>query len=318
MNYMDGEYKYEVAFSFLSRDETLAQRLNDLLQDRVSTFIYPERQLELAGKDGELELKQAFGCDARIVVILYRKEWGTTPWTRIEQDAIRDRAYNQGYEFCILIPLEEPPTKPQWFPPHRFWVGLQRWGVDTAAAVIEARVQEAGGTTREESLADRKARLEREVLAVEKRKVFLESEGAVKQAVEESQKVLHTIQQLATSLSTDSFPLSVKPGHEGISITSYGFVLQSYWQLSYLNSLSGSGFYLRLLERDKEFHLEREFHELAKFEFNFAIDETERLGWRSSGREMKFYLSDQLADFALQLILDKVAALRKKNASEIR
>ena len=195
---------------------------------------------------------------------------------------------------------------------------MQRWGIDAAAAVIEARVQEAGGTTREESLADRKARLEREVLAAEKRKAFLESERAVKPAVKESQKVLQTIQQLATSLSTDSFPLSVKVGNDEISITSSGFVLQSYWHRSYSNSLSDSGFYLHLLERNKDFHSEREFHELAKIEFNFAVDETERFGWRSSGRDKKFYLSDELANFALQLVLDKVAADRKKKASEIR
>ena len=315
---MDGEYKYEVAFSFLTRDEPLAQRLNDLLQDRVSTFIYSERQLEIAGKDGERELKQAFGHDARIVVILYRKEWGTTPWTRIEQEAIRERAFDQGYDFCILIPVEDPVTTPQWFPRHRLLVGLQRWGVDAAAAVIEARVQEAGGITREESLADRKARLEREVLAAEKRKAFLESERAVKPALEESRKFLHTIQQLASSLSTDNFPLAVKSVQDGISITSYGFVLQSNWHRHYSNSLSESGLCIRLRECDRTYLSEREFNDLAKLDFNFAIDGSERYGWRALDGKRVFYTSDELADFALRLILDKVAEFRKVNASNIR
>jgi hypothetical protein len=76
---MDKEYKYDVAFSFLNQDESLAQQLNDLLQDRISTFIYPEHQLDLAGKDGEIVLKKSFDSEARIVVILYRDEWGITP-----------------------------------------------------------------------------------------------------------------------------------------------------------------------------------------------------------------------------------------------
>ena len=34
------DFKYEVAFSFLKEDEVLALKINDLLQDRFSTFIY--------------------------------------------------------------------------------------------------------------------------------------------------------------------------------------------------------------------------------------------------------------------------------------
>lgn len=33
-----GEFKYEVAFSFLKEDEELATSLNDLIQNRLSTF----------------------------------------------------------------------------------------------------------------------------------------------------------------------------------------------------------------------------------------------------------------------------------------
>ena len=315
---MTDNFKFEVAFSFLTCDEPLAQRLSDLLHDRMATFIYPERQPELAGQDGEIILKRTFGSEARIVVILYRNEWGTTPWTRIEQDAIRERGYHHGYDFCLLVPLESPPSKPEWFPPHRIWVGLERWSIDAAAAVIEARVQEAGGVTREESLADRKNRLEREVLAAEKRKAFLESERAVKPAVDESQSLLQAIQRLASSLSTDTFPLAVKSGQGETRITSHPFVLQSYWHRHYSNSLSESGFCIRLREFDRSHHSEREFHDLAKFEFNFAVDECDRYGWRASDREKRFYTSDELANFAVRLILDKAAEFRKMNASKIR
>ena len=54
-------FKYDVAFSFLTRDEGLALQLNDLLQDRIKTFVYSERQKELAGTDGEVQKRKIFG-----------------------------------------------------------------------------------------------------------------------------------------------------------------------------------------------------------------------------------------------------------------
>jgi len=312
---MATEFKYEVAFSFLTRDESLAQCLNDLLQERMSTFIYPERQRELAGKDGELELKKAFGSDSRLVVILYREEWGTTDWTRIEQDVIRERGYHHGYDFCLLIPLENPPTKPEWFPPHRFWIGLERWGNEAAAAVIEARVRDAGGSTREESLAERKARLERQVLAAEKRKAFLESDNAVQPAIDEAQSLLKKIEDSASALSTKEFPLQSKPEHEGISITSYGFRLHSGWHLAYSNSLTNSAFYLRLLEFNWMDRFERSARELKNLEFHFALNESDRHGWRATVGDKKFFTSEELAEYALRLLLDKVVEFRTKQAN---
>ena len=261
---MEDDYKYEVAFSFLQQDESLAQSLNDLLQDRTSTFIYSERQKEIAGKDGELLLKKVFGCEARIVVILYRKEWGTTPWTRIEQDAIRDRAYDHGYDFCLLIPLDEPPTKPEWYPKNRIWIGLRRWGNDAAAAVIEARVQEAGGITREESLADRKARIERQVLTAAKIRDFLQSGAAVGPANAEAQKLFQEIEQVASSLSTKDFPMGIKSEQDGLRVTSYGIMLQVYWHQTYANVIMDSCLYVRLLELDRQHHFESKFRELKK------------------------------------------------------
>jgi len=99
---MDNDtYEYEVAFSFLNEDEELAFRINDLIQDRVKTFIYSRQQEKIAGTDGEETFNQVFGSEARIVVVLYRENWGKTPWTRIEETAIRNRAYEKGYDFVF-------------------------------------------------------------------------------------------------------------------------------------------------------------------------------------------------------------------------
>lgn len=114
----DGAFQYDVAFSFLSQDETLAVDLNERLKDRLSTFIYSdrERQEALAGRDGEEAFSLAFGKHARTVVVLYRAGWGERGFTSAEATAIRNRAYEFGYDFTTFIPLDKPPTVPQWLP----------------------------------------------------------------------------------------------------------------------------------------------------------------------------------------------------------
>jgi len=115
------DYKFEVAFSFCKVDESLASKMNDLLQDRYSTFIYFEKQKEIAGKDGEIEFGKVFRSESRVVVILYRSEWGNTSWTRIEETAIRDRAFDKGYDFTLFIPTENNIKMPEWLPRQRLW-----------------------------------------------------------------------------------------------------------------------------------------------------------------------------------------------------
>jgi hypothetical protein len=153
-----GEFKYDVAFSFVAGDEGLATQLNDFLQDRLSTFLYSERQAEISGTDGESSFNDVFAGQARCVVILYREGWGQTSWTRIEETAIRNRAHVEGYDFALFIPLDAEPTVPKWLPKNRLWIGLERWGAKGAAAVIEARAQELGAAPHIETLEDRGAR----------------------------------------------------------------------------------------------------------------------------------------------------------------
>ena len=73
----------------------------------MKAFIYSEQQKVLAGRDGEQLFNAVFGEKARVVVILFRKEWGQTPFTRIEETAIKNRAFDYGYDFTGAHP---PPT----------------------------------------------------------------------------------------------------------------------------------------------------------------------------------------------------------------
>lgn len=104
---MADNFEYDVAFSFHSLDENVAIQINDRLQDRYRTFLYSEKQKDLAGRNGEDKFNEVFRTQAKFVVILFRKEWGETPFTKIEQRAIRDRAYDDGYGFTLFIPTEK-------------------------------------------------------------------------------------------------------------------------------------------------------------------------------------------------------------------
>lgn len=163
------EYKYEVAFSFLKEDESLALKINDLVQEQLSTFIYSKRQEELVGTDGEESFNKVFGEDARIVVVLYRPNWGNTPWTRIEETAIKNRALEEGYDFTVFIPLDQPSTTPRWLPKTQIWTDINRLGVDGAANIIKFKVQQAGGETREETLEERALRIKEKLILKRKR-----------------------------------------------------------------------------------------------------------------------------------------------------
>jgi hypothetical protein len=68
----DKKYKYDVAFSFVKDDEPLATAINDLIQDRVSTFLYSERQEEIAGTNGEETFNTVFGEVVLFIEISFR------------------------------------------------------------------------------------------------------------------------------------------------------------------------------------------------------------------------------------------------------
>lgn len=180
---LSDDFEYDVAFSFNALDEGIATQLNDLLAPRLKTFLYSERQREIAGTDGQESFSAVYGKKARLVVILFRPEWGETPWTRVEQDAIKNRSLNDGWDFTTFVPTVAKPEMPPWLPKTRLYVGLERWGIQGAAAAIEARATERGADPRHESVIDRADRFARAADLKEKQTQFDCSEGGVKAAM---------------------------------------------------------------------------------------------------------------------------------------
>src|ERR1700730_4227240 len=107
---------YDVAISFLFQDQRTAQALHDeLTTSGLNVFFFPRRQEELAGTNGMESMGTPF-LGARVNVVLFRKPWGETPWTRVEDTAISERCFKGGWSTLMFVQLEKAHSVQKWVP----------------------------------------------------------------------------------------------------------------------------------------------------------------------------------------------------------
>lgn len=313
------EYKYDVAFSFCAKDENIATEINDLIQDRIKTFLYSKNQEEIAGTDGEETFNKVFGEDARIVFVLYRQEWGTTSWTRVEETAIRNRAFEEGFDFTIFAPLEKPQTVPEWLPKTRIWYGMDRWGVEGAASVIEARVQEFGGKVKEETVEDRAAKLSRALKAEKEKQSLLNSDKGVKIANKEVSKLFTHIESAIKKVAynKDKANFIVEKKNKKLAVFGEGFTIQFFWTASFINTLKGSALYMTLYKGHfpvdgRDFFPFERPQRLIRIEFNFDISLSGSPLWTKAKGKKESYSTSDLAKLAITMLFDKVHKSQSK------
>jgi hypothetical protein len=210
------EYEYDVALSFLSQDEATAQELADKISDQLKVFIYSRQQEKLAGRDGEEKFNAVFGQDARVVVVFSRDGWGDTPFTRIEQTAIRNRAFEEGYDFTLFVPTTNPPCLPKYVPKNRLYGNLARFGLNGLAAAIEQLARERGGQPRTETIEDRSARNQRILDYERRRRKFLTSEEGGRIAISEAARITDLVHEWAISEPARHLGLNVR-GEQGMA-----------------------------------------------------------------------------------------------------
>lgn len=215
-------FKYDVAFSFLHKDEIIAFQVNDLIQDRLETFIYSKKQEELVGTDGEIKFNDVFFKDSRIVVVLYREGWGQTPWTRIEETAIKNRAFESGWDFLLLVNLDTTSKLPAWIPKPYIWHDFERWKPEGLPPIIEYRVKQAGGHSRPESIEDKAKRFRRLKIAVEERNDFLKYGAAIEAANEEVKIIIELLKTSKTQLEDSSSNFLLRTGERPNQMYEFG------------------------------------------------------------------------------------------------
>jgi hypothetical protein len=141
------EPQYDVAISFLSADEPIAAAVYSRLSDGLSVFFYPRTQEALAGTDGLETMRAPFLREnARVVVVFYRDRWVKTPWTGVEEVAIRDRCLKDRFEGLFVMMPDNTSAPPTWLPDTHVRFNYADFGLEQAVGAIKTRVKERGGT----------------------------------------------------------------------------------------------------------------------------------------------------------------------------
>lgn len=288
-------YEFEVAFSFLHEDEKLAFEINDLIQDRFKTFIYTEQQKILAGRDGEKTFNQVFAEKSRLVVVLFRENWGHTKWTRIEETAIRNRAHEDGYDFTIFVQLDPSSKMPKWLPKTRIYYDVNKFDPKGLSPVITFKIQELGGINRPETIEDQKARMRRAYELEQERLAYLNSPDAYQDAQIEFNKLFNLFNEKATSLEDNEIGLTfgyTRNINKELVIRFGKYCLHLKWHYAYSNTLKDA-----FLEVYTATHINfDEKHKLdkyAKYSFNFNPVTSEK-GWRRENKAKEFFMSEQI------------------------
>lgn len=309
------EFLYDVAFSFLGEDEGTARRISDAVQGRVTTFMYsdPERQTFLAGRDGGERFAKVYGVEARTVVVLYRTGWGERGFTSAEANGIRNRAFEHGFDFTTFIPLDNPPTVPPWLPRNRLWLGLEQYGVQGAAAVIESRVQEAGGTPRREDAETVALAARRQLDAEAHRDAFLESAEGAAALVPEFWRIFAELERV-TKLTPGVIEVPTRPADGSPRFAAATGARRVMFALDRRYSNTTLGSKLHVTEWGGEWwgwgapEVGRHEH---RYSFAPDMDAAGTLGWRLvGGDDAGFYTTADLAKWALKRIIARTTMQR--------
>jgi len=306
------DYKYDVAFSFVQKDESIAVGLYNLLNGRINCFIYTEEQKRLAGTDGEETFNSVFSKDSRIVVVLFTKDWGKTKWTRIEETAIRNKGFEEGYDFVILIPTENGITPPKWLPKNRLWVGLERWGIESAASIIEARVVEFEGVVKEESIEEKVAKKDLELKESKKREQLLDSHEGLSLASTEIEQIKSEIYSKVESIKekVPDWHINITDNNQRIcNVNSYGYHLTFQFHQFFSNSLHDSYLTIALLKGyfDKNGNATDPFSEnkkIAHTRFQFDINKFNQNGWSKKETRKDFKTTKTLVNEWIEKLID--------------
>ncbi len=296
---METNYKYDIAFSFLKQDEVIAFDINDLLQDRFSTFIYSKKQEELGGTDGEEKFNKVFNIESRVVVVLFRDGWGKTSWTRIEEIAIKNRAFDNGWEFFLLINLDKNSEIPKWIPRTYIWFDYERWKSKGAAPVIEQKIKECGGITKPESIEDKAKRLIRKREAERKRQLFLTSPEALNIAKQEVISIIKDLKKIKNSIEDPSSNFTFGVGERPNEMYEFGYrnlYLCFNWDRPYAYELEVARLKVSLYEKHGHYGLD--YHEdlINKKEYRFDQYLLENNGWSNHQTGKDFIVTKDLID----------------------
>jgi predicted transcriptional regulator len=302
--------RYDVAISFLARDEPIGAALRDRLSEGLSVFFYPRNQEELAGTDGLETMRTPFFDDSRVVVVLYREPWGKTPWTRVEETAIKDGCLEHGWDRLFFVTLDGASELPIWLPRTHVRFNYEIFGLEQAVGAIKARVLECGGIIEPMTALKRAAIYKEDARYQEQRKVISSYEGMaiVRDKVIE---LITEINRLCDEIRADGNTSIVVGSNTGrCVIRNNSISLVVGWRQPYSNSTDGCS--LTVAEFNAPIPLpdsrEMSFSEpttLSETTFLPELSRAREFGWVAEHRRSAEFLSSAtLADRCVIQFLD--------------
>lgn len=304
------EYDFDVAFSFHSKDEALAAEINALSAQSLRTFLYSEKQKEIAGRDGQEAFSAVYAKRSRIVAILYREEWGQTPFTRIEQTAIKNRAFDEGFDFTIFIVTDPKAQIPQWLPKTRLWLNYERFGATGAAAAIEVLAVNAGAIARPETAIERAGRINDALALKEHQRVFRFSEVGVTRAIRAFEEVRAEVERICAQISASKTHCSLalkRTPHSGYLMRGMSPWLLFDWEYHYANSLDDSKLWAVLYSGPVKLPGTippfEEGRQLARLEFDYSLMRADEPAYFPRKKDQGPLTPSALADLLVQSYL---------------
>jgi hypothetical protein len=298
------KYKYDVAFAFSKNDEHLANQLNDLLHDNLKTFLYPKKLEEIDRTNRELKIMDAIEKHSKMIVVLFRKKWGNSPWTKIEELAIRKRAAKEGYDSLLFIPLDHPPTVPKYVPKEQVWKELGDSGIKGAALVIEERFRLVQNTNNKkfESAIDQDAT--HRVDDDSDKSIIMDAVNTLEIAMLELNDLFFELKNYKTKIEKDrkGIIIDFHQKHKTCILHHGVFSIKFHLQTSNNKATSQSKLYYELQKQDTE---SNEPNILTVEVYQFEAKKSGEYGWMKDIGTDLFISSKKLAEKSINTLLSQ-------------
>ena len=314
--------RYDVAISFLAKDEPTAAAINDGLASGLKVFFFPRNQEDLAGTDCLESMRTPFLADSRVNVVLYRDQWGQTPWTRVEEAAIKDACLKRGWASLFFVALDKANTFPIWLPETYVRFNFNDFGIEQAIGAIKARVQETGGTLSRPNAAADAARIHREAQCIADRDRLFRDQRWIMDTVSPAVKAtFETMDQIARDVMSQTGIAFQSGANDGQCVLrNHRVSLQVGWRQTYTNVIyEHAGF--TATEYNAQIGLPnervmywREPPVLRQYKFKPALSLTRNICWVDERHPHELLSPHDLADKCVRLFLDLVG---RANRGEI-
>ena len=314
--------KYDVAISFLYQDEPTAKALYQSLSTSLKVFFFPRNQEELAGTDGMELMRRPFMEDCRVSVVVYRSSWAKTPWTRVEETAIKEACLSSGWHRLFFLCLDDDGPFPIWLPQTHVRFSLKNYSLQEAVGAIKARVQECGGQiTRDDALARARVVHAENLHLKRKEELFASQAWITGTAHPAIATLLHTVVELSHKISSEAgFKILTRSnGSSQCVLTDDRVSVVASWQQAYTNVMG----HFEVQEFSEKVILpgESKFYfaghppspiEVLEFQPDLSI--TEELCWRDKITPNEILSSSDLANKVLNTF---ITLTQRANRGEI-